>query len=215
MFRIASKLSLATATTLASLLVLSACGGGGSSTNATPPDTQAPPPGPVEITLATSYTPISSAASASKPNWPDWNHPGTDAVGGVGCYKVVNYHIHALLSIYRDGVRLAVPGSIGRNADCDYELHTHEGSGTIHIEAVSEKSFTLGQFFALWGQPLSDASVAGLPGKPTYFVIENEKITRVTTNPADIPLSAHKEIVVITGTPPREVPKYDWGTSGL
>jgi hypothetical protein len=213
MFRTAFKSSLASATTLASLVVLSACGGGGSSSGTS--GNPAPPPGPVEITLATSYTPISSAGGISKPNWPAWNHTGTDAVGGVGCYKVGTYHTHALLSIYKDGVRLAVPGSIGRDTGCEYELHTHEGSGTIHIESDSQKVFTLGQFFTLWGQSLSEAAVAGLPGKPTYFVIENEKITRVTTNPADITLDAHKEIVVITGTPPKEVPKYDWGASGL
>jgi hypothetical protein len=208
---------LAIAATLATLLVLSACGGGGGSTEAAAPGPQGstPAPGPVEIALAPGYTAIASAATFSKPNWPAWNHTGTAVVDGVGCYKSGNIHIHALLSIYQDGARLALPGSIGRDTGCEYELHTHEGSGTIHIETDTPKVFTLGQFFSLWGQNVSDAAVAGLPGKPSYFVVENEQLTRVTTNPADITLGAHKEVVIITGTPPKEVPKYNWGTSGL
>jgi hypothetical protein len=215
MFRIPSSVSLAIAAMLAPLFILSACGGGGSSSPAGAGDTQTAPPAPVQIVLAQAYTPLSSAAGMSKANWPEWNHPGMDPVGGVGCYKIGQFHTHALLSIYKDGVRLAVPGSIGRNTDCEFELHTHEGSGTIHIETDVQKGFTLGQFFGLWGQNLSEVSVAGLAGMPTFFTIENEQITRVTTNPAEIILTPHKEIVIVTGTPPKEVPKFDWKSSNL
>jgi hypothetical protein len=214
-----SRTSLAITTALTALFILSACGGGGnSSTTAGTTAVQPPPPAPAptDIALAPGYTAIASAVTFSRPHWPEWSQAGTGAVDGVACYiSGGHYHIHALLSIYQDGVRLALPGSIGRNSACDYELHTHEGSGTIHVEADVAATFTLGQFFALWGQNLSATAVAGLPGTPTYYVVENEKIARVTTNPADITLTAHKEVVVITGVPPREVPKYDWGTSGL
>lgn len=206
--------SRAIATTLTALFMLSACGGGGGDVGGGGGVSGAP--APADVALAAGYTEIGSAAGLSKPHWPEWAQTGTSAVGGVACYvSGGNYHVHALLSIYQDGVRLALPGSIGRNAACDYELHTHEGSGTIHVETDVAKTFTLGQFFSLWGQNLSATSVAGLPGTPTYYVVENEKITRVTTNPADITLSAHKEVVIITGAPPREVPRYNWGSSGL
>jgi hypothetical protein len=33
-------------------------------------------------------------------------------------------------------------------------LHTHDASGTIHVENASDP--TLGQFFAIWGVPLSE-----------------------------------------------------------
>lgn len=217
MFRMRSASSFVIASTLTALFILSACGGGSAGNETVTSGLPGSPsiPAPVELTLASSYTAIASAASFSKPNWPAWGHTGMDPVGGVGCYKSGNYHTHALLSIYKDGVRLAIPGSIGRDTGCEYELHTHEGSGTIHIETDSPKVFTLGQFFLLWGQDLSEASVAGLPGKPTYFVVENEQITRVTTNPADITLTPHKEIVIVTGIPPKEIPRYDWGKSNL
>jgi hypothetical protein len=94
-------------------------------------------------------------------------------------------------------------------------MHTHDGSGVMHIETNVAKVFTLGQFFALWGQPLSATAVAGLPGKPTFYIIDKEKVVRFTADPATITLDAHREIVVVTGTPPTQVPRWNWNTSGL
>ncbi|WP_322404705.1 hypothetical protein [Massilia luteola] len=224
------------------LCALAACGGGGdpasTTTAADPPaapspsptPTPAPTPAPVptpapppptdpapppDIVLAPTYTEISATVTFSRPHWPAWSHSGTAVVDGVGCAKNENYHIHALLSVYQDGVRLALPESIGRGSGCAYEMHTHDGSGVMHVETDVPKVFTLGQFFALWGQPLSAAAVAGLPGKPTYYIVDKEKVTRVTVDPSTITLDAHREIVIVTGTPPTQVPRYDWNTSGL
>lgn len=30
-------------------------------------------------------------------------------------------------------------------------LHTHDATGTIHVESSARTSFSLGQFFAVWG----------------------------------------------------------------
>jgi len=38
--------------------------------------------------------------------------------------------------------------------DCLYWLHTHVADGIIHIETPGERSFTLGEFFDIWNQPL-------------------------------------------------------------
>lgn len=179
----------------------------------TPPTEPTPPP--PELTLAPGYTEISATVTFSTPNWPAWSHTGTAVVNGVGCAKNEDYHIHALLSIYRNGQRLALPDSIGRGSGCNYEMHTHDGSGVLHIETDVPKTFTLGQFFSLWGQPLSATAAAGLSGKPAFYVVENEKITRITTDPAAIVLAGHKEVVIVTGTPPAQIPRYNWNTSGL
>jgi hypothetical protein len=222
------------------LSTLAACGGGSSShantaaggpdtpaspTTPTPPAPPPPPPPPPttpadpspppELRLAAAYTEITETVNFSQPNWPAWSHTGTAIVDGVGCAKNENYHIHALISIYRNGVRLALPDSIGRGSGCNYEMHTHDGSGVAHIETDVPKTFTLGQFFSLWNQPLSASAAAGLPGTPTYYVVENETITRVSTDPAAITLAGHKEVVIVTGTPPAEIPRYHWSTSGL
>ena len=186
----------------------------------TPAPTPAPAPSPGDpapspgIVLAPGYTPLSATVTFSQPYWPAWEHTGRASVDGVSCAASETYHVHALLSIYRDGQRLALPDSIGRAA-CHYEMHTHDGSGIVHVEADAPRIFNLGQFFALWGQPLSATGIAGLPGTPTYYVVENEKITRVTTDPAAIVLAPHREVLVITGTPPAQVPRYDWFNSGM
>jgi hypothetical protein len=165
--------------------------------------------------LEPGYTEFPATLTISKPHWLAWSHTGTAVVDGVGCASSVVYHIHALLSIYQDRQRLALPDSIGRGSGCNYEMHTHDGSGVMHIETNVPKVFTLGQFFALWGQPLSATAVAGLPGAPTFYVIDKEKVQRYTGDPAAITLNAHREIVIVTGTPPTQVPRWDWNTSGL
>lgn len=205
---------LAVACTALSALV--ACGGGSEpAPAATANDPPAMPAPPVDIVPAPGYSLISAAESSSKPYWPAWSRTGTATVDGVACASSVTYHIHALLSVYRDGQRLALPNSIGRNNGCNYEMHTHDGSGVMHIETDQVKTFTLGQFFALWGQPLATDAVAGLPGKPTFYLIDKEKVARFTGDPTTITLSAHREIVIVTGTPPVQVPRYDWGATGL
>jgi hypothetical protein len=225
---------------LAAVAALAACGGGsdtpgkpildpaptgptspsgpiGPVTPPAPPTDPAPPTEPTtpELTLAAGYTDISATVTFSTPNWAAWSHAGTAVVNGVGCARSEIYHIHALLSIYRNGQRLALPDSIGRGSGCNYEMHAHDGSGVLHIETDVPKTFTLGQFFSLWGQALSATAAAGLAGTPAYYLVENEKITRVTTDPAAIVLAAHREIVIVTGTPPAQIPRYNWNTSGL
>lgn len=223
---------------IAALSALAACGGGGDDpappvaqnpqppaqptqpttpTQPTQPTTPTQPtnPGTPDIALEPGYTRISAAAGFSQFNWPAWTRPATTVVDGVGCAQSEAYHQHAMLSVYRNGVRLALPDEIGLVTGCAYEMHTHDGTGVIHIEADKPVTFTLRQFLSLWGQSITASSVLGLPGPAKYYVIENEKITPVTTDPLAITLGAHKEIVIIVGTPPAALPRYDWAQSGL
>jgi hypothetical protein len=62
-----------------------------------------------------------------------------------------NFHIHSRLEIEIDDRPIVVPGGIGIIPEkCIYWLHTHDDSGTIHIESPIEKTFTLGQFLSIW-----------------------------------------------------------------
>jgi hypothetical protein len=66
-------------------------------------------------------------------------------------------HFHPLLAVYVDGKRITVPADIGIDPKRDSMqmagLHTHDASGTIHVEGVEHA--TLGQFFRIWGVALS------------------------------------------------------------
>lgn len=201
---------------VSSLLLLSACGGGSDDpapvvTNPDPVQPAQPnQPAPAEPALAATYTAWSNETMNSPPGWNAWVAPPSNApVSGVGCLINENFHQHSLVSIYKDGVRQGLPDNIGRG-NCAYELHTHDGTGVVHIETDVPKKFTLGQFFALWNQPLGANGTAGLAGPVRFYVIENDKLTRYTGDPALLELVAHREIVIVGGTAPSVLPKYRW-----
>jgi hypothetical protein len=77
-----------------------------------------------------------------------------------------NFHIHAMLHIYVDGLLQPVPKDVGIEASKGFEtsLHTHDATGIIHMEAPHPYHFTLGDFFAVWGVKLGPAQVGGLTG---------------------------------------------------
>jgi hypothetical protein len=220
-----------------SLLLLAACGGGGGDSGADvvtadpppppaqpapPPQPEPPPPPPPaepnppapEVVLADTYTDLVAGTRNSLPHWPAWVAPVNHApVSGVACLGTVNYHKHSLITIYSDGVRLGLPNNVGRSG-CTYELHTHDLIGMVHMESDVAKKFTLGQFFALWNQPLAASGTAGLPGPIRFYLIANDTLTPYTGDPAQLELVPYREIVIISGTAPAVLPKYRW-PSGL
>lgn len=38
-------------------------------------------------------------------------------------------------------------------------LHTHDTSGTIHVESTVNRNYTLGEFFDIWGVPFSESCI--------------------------------------------------------
>jgi hypothetical protein len=94
----------------------------------------------------------------------------------VGCNvnEIFTEHMHARLTIEHNGANVAVPANIGLVSAayaviCIYWLHTHDDSGTIHIEAPGG-TFTLADFFAVWGQPLSSTRVGPYEGHVRAYV---------------------------------------------
>jgi len=138
-----------------------------------------------------------------------------ETIDGIQCGSMTeNYHVHAHLAIMQDGQLLAVPGQIGIPGTCDYEIHTHNPSGELHIETDTFKRFTLGQIFRIWGQPLSATSVAGLSGQPVkFYVNDNGDLREYVGDPAEIELTSHRAVTIQIGTAPAAVPTYTWDTS--
>lgn len=194
-----------------SMFLLGGCGGRNASDSLPSP---APLPGPQPILLASDPTFIAEGTTRGDPYFAGGGSGNGQVIDGVNCSTSESYHIHALISIYYDGKRLALPKSIGLNG-CTYEIHTHDLSGVVHVESTVEKTFTVGQFFHVWGQPLSINGVAGLNGIPHFYLIENDQITPYTSDPATIPFTWHREIAIVIGTPPAVLDRNSWAGSGL
>jgi hypothetical protein len=140
-------------------------------------------------------------------------------VDGITCRtasaEVVKYHVHVYLSFYVDGREERVPAGVGITApyltertsagpfldvgvyDCLYWLHTHAPDDVVHVESPYRHTFTLGQFFDVWGQPLSATRVGPARGPVVVFV--NGR--RWAGSPRAAPLLAHAVIQVDVGTP--------------
>jgi hypothetical protein len=130
-------------------------------------------------------------------------------------------HIHQHLDLYANGHRVTVPAQIGIDANGGFisDLHTHETDGIIHVESPTQRTFTLGQFFAVWGVPLGPSCIGGLcktGGKQLHTWVNG---TPVTADPTRIVLDEHQEIVLAYGTPaqmPKPVPaSFDFAALGL
>ena len=116
----------------------------------------------------------------------------------VGCNvtEMFTEHLHAHLSIEHNGRPVPVPADIGlvtaaHAVICIYWLHTHDDSGTIHVEAPGG-NFTLADFFAVWGQPLSSTRVGPYNGR----VRANVNGAPYKGAPQNIPLLDGEQIVL-------------------
>jgi len=132
-------------------------------------------------------------------------------VDGISCEtsEQVVFHIHAHLAIFSGGSEKLVPSGVGigpplviKNdfvvgGSCFSWLHTHDATGVIHIESPVERVYTLGDFFDVWGQPLTDTGVGPVSGAVTAYV--NGDL--FTADPRTIPLNAHSVIQLDVGTP--------------
>jgi len=139
------------------------------------------------------------------------------------------FHVHAHLDVFIEGSPVRVPAGIGINiADpnvqrgqwngdpayggisgcaqpCISPLHTHDDSGVIHTESANSTPNRLGQFFTEWNVTLSSTCVANycVPVTSLAVYVDGQ---RYSGNPADISLTDRKEIAVVIGSAPKEIP---------
>ncbi len=167
----------------------------------------APAPGPPGPEGA----PIPDAPPLAKAASPGLNQK----VDGILCQtnEQVLFHIHAHLTIFVAGKARLIPYAIGiapplrgdnttagpfvTSGSCFSWLHTHTNDGIIHIESPVPRTYTLGNFFDIWKQPLGPNQVGPAHGRVTAFV--NREL--YTGNPRDIPLLRHAQIQLDVGTP--------------
>lgn len=152
------------------------------------------------------------------PNGPPLAGTATAATGqpvdGISCQtnEQALFHIHAHLTLFVNGSPRQVPAGIGipgaqaqntaqgpfiSSGNCFYWLHTHAADGIIHTESPVHRTFTLGNFFNIWGQPLGPGQVG--PARGHVTAIYNGQV--YLGNPRDIPLNAHAQIQLMVGKP--------------
>jgi hypothetical protein len=138
-------------------------------------------------------------------------------VAGISCDAMEGsrIHIHQHLVILDKGQSVEIPFNVGRpaSANCLYWIHTHTPDGIIHIEAPANRTFTLGEFFAIWGQPLTQLQAASAKGSrkmPLRIWVDGK---RYTGDPGKIVLEAHTDITIEAGPPfPAPARFTAWGT---
>jgi len=143
--------------------------------------------------------------------------PAGETVGGISCdaQEGQRIHIHQHLVIFDHGKMVDIPRNVGQPVQkrCIYWLHTHTPDGIIHIEAPADRSFTLGDFFLVWGQPLGKtiAATARMAKGDSLKVWVDGK--PFAGDPRTIPLRVHTDIVIEVGPPFVPPPKYTtWGS---
>ena len=138
-------------------------------------------------------------------------------ISGISCdaQEGQRLHIHQHLVILDHGKPVPIPENVGQPAAkrCIYWLHTHTPDGIVHIEAPLDRKFTLGDFFAIWGQPLTRTraatAIAG-KGAPLTVWVNGKKYTG---DPRGIDMVAHTDIVIQVGPPFGKPPAFSaWGT---
>ncbi len=146
-------------------------------------------------------------------------------------HEFVFLHVHAHLDVFVNGEPVLVPAGIGIDVDnqsvrrfkandgstgyggisppcaapCISPLHTHFQDGVLHTEAKENQFNTLGEFFTEWDVRLDRKCVGGYckPTAPITIYVDGK---RDTGDPRAITLEDKREIAIVVGSPPAEIP---------
>ena len=127
-----------------------------------------------------------------------------------GPSEVFTRHDHAHLTILIRGQIKTVPAFVGITATSICWLHTHDTSGIIHVEAGDNRTLTLGDFFAVWRQPLSQTVIDGERAGNGGSVQTTVDQQTYAGAPETIVLKNHEDIVLQLGPPFLTIAPYVW-----
>lgn len=148
--------------------------------------------------------PVAEGVLRSSPPWAPQYDGLQSRVAAAGFPAVgdESYHVHALLSVFREGEQVVVPANIGIDQQRQFisPLHTHTPDGVIHFEADDPAPFNLGQVFDVWGvafdaDRLGDRTNAG--NKTVQVYVNGELVAE----PRARELRDGDNIVVAYGSP--------------
>ena len=157
---------------------------------------------------------VAVALRGSGPSTPDQSTPtlaqistsvNSQTVDGMPCTtnEQLIFHTHAHLAVYANGAPRTIPEGVGimpprteistlqgqyvTAGVCFYPLHTHTADGIVHIESPVQRTYTLGNFFDVWGIALDGQDVG--PVKGTVIAYVNGQ--RYASDLRSIPLNRH------------------------
>lgn len=155
--------------------------------------------------IRTSLVVAAVAASAAFSGHAGAAVPAGQPVDGIRCDAVEGavMHIHQHLALRDHGKPVPIPDDVGRPliGQCFYWIHTHTPDGIVHIEAPNFRTFTLGNFFDVWGQPLSRSDIAGAKPKPGERVLVWVGGKPYAGDPRRIELVEHLDVTIEVGPP--------------
>ncbi len=146
-------------------------------------------------------------------------------------HEFVFLHVHSHLDVFVNASPVTVPAGIGiaihdpavhqaKLKDgsivygyidppcaqpCISPLHTHDVYGILHTEAKKDQFNNLGEFFTEWNVRLDKKCVGGYckPAAPISIYVDGKAFTG---NPRQIRLENLREIAIVIGTPPTQIP---------
>ena len=132
-------------------------------------------------------------------------------------------HFRVHLEVLLDGKAVTVPPGVGvgrpwgqdpygfiTTGSCFAWIHTHDTTGVVHVFTQVGKSYSLGQMFKVWGQPLGLSGALGYRG-PLAALVNGLPFAG---DPQAVDLKNFENIVLELGRPPATPPpsSYDFGT---
>lgn len=127
-------------------------------------------------------------------------------IGALRCEAAGGARFGVHLELFARGRVVVVPAGIGvapprrrqgayvRGGRCSYPLRTREPTGVIEVERG--RRATLGDLFAVWGQPLGARVLAGFRDGAVRAYVGGR---RIRGSPRATPLTRHAEVVVELG----------------
>jgi len=130
-------------------------------------------------------------------------------VGRLACARGGPARVRAHVELFADRRVLLLPPGIGMapplrlrrvtvtRARCSYPVRTVDPTGVVEVVAAEHP--TLGDLFAVWGQPLGPGRLAGFRARPGDAVAAWVDGRRWRGDVRGIPLRRHAQIVVELG----------------
>jgi hypothetical protein len=139
---------------------------------------------------------------------PPWPLPADPVVGArtaglsIGPLEGTAKHFHSHLDVIINGQKVPVPGNMGIATSGQQlaELHTHDTTGVLHIEApTTTKRYILGQLFDEWNVRLTATTIGALKTDATHTLTAYVDGKPRPGDPATIELTPHREIALVYG----------------